>query len=168
MIRRGRAGDEAALRALHEASWRDAYAPFVPPEAFGAPLARVMARRWDAWPEDRVIWVWADPAPRGFVALVEEGEGRWLLDNLHVDPARRGGGLGARLLSHALVWAHDAGARHVWLEVLAGNACARRFYARHGGVEGPGLDTALLGHPAAYCSVTWDRGALETIAAKWS
>ncbi|MGR3491696.1 MAG: GNAT family N-acetyltransferase [Shimia sp.] len=166
MIRRGRAGDEAALRAVHEASWRDAYAPFVPAEAFSAPLARVMARRWDTWPEDRVIWVLEDPAPTGFVALVDEGGGRWLLDNLHVDPNRRGDGVGARLLTYALAWAHGGGAREVWLEVLAGNAGARRFYARHGGVEGPGVDTALLGYPATYRSVTWDRSALETIAAK--
>ncbi|MGR3436822.1 MAG: GNAT family N-acetyltransferase [Shimia sp.] len=162
-IRAGRPGDGVALRAIHEASWRDAYAASVPPEAFGMPLARVMERRWCAWPNDRSIWVHEEAMPQGFVALVDRGGGHWLLDNLHVAPEWRGRGIGARLLRHALIEARAMDASEVELEVLAGNRGARRFYAAHGGVEGPGEDTDLLGYPAAYRTYRWDRAGLEAM-----
>ncbi|WP_442935286.1 GNAT family N-acetyltransferase [Micromonospora sp. CPCC 206061] len=41
----------------------------------------------------------------GFAYLIP-GRGGWiLLDNLHVDPAHTGGGIGRRLLRHAFTWA---------------------------------------------------------------
>lgn len=59
-----------------------------------------------------------------------------LLDNLHVAPERKGGGLGSTLLAGVARWLieeHDGAPLH--LEVYALNAAALGFYDRKGGVE---------------------------------
>ncbi|MET3667136.1 GNAT family N-acetyltransferase [Caulobacter sp. 1776] len=59
-----------------------------------------------------------------------------LLDNLHVAPERKGGGLGSALLASVARWLveeHDGAALH--LEVYAPNMAALGFYRRKGGVE---------------------------------
>jgi GNAT superfamily N-acetyltransferase len=59
-----------------------------------------------------------------------------LLDNLHVAPERKGGGLGSALLSEVARWLvaeHHGAPLH--LEVYAPNAAALDFYVRKGGAE---------------------------------
>ena len=59
-----------------------------------------------------------------------------LLDNLHVAPERKGGGLGTRLLAGVARWlVEDHGAAALHLEVYAPNAAALAFYEARGGVE---------------------------------
>jgi ribosomal protein S18 acetylase RimI-like enzyme len=59
-----------------------------------------------------------------------------LLDNLHVAPERKGGGLGTRLLAETARWLVDEHAGPpLHLEVYAPNAAALAFYERLGGVE---------------------------------
>lgn len=59
-----------------------------------------------------------------------------LLDNLHVAPERKGGGLGTALLAEVARWLIDdhAGAP-LHLEAYAPNEAALDFYIRKGGVE---------------------------------
>lgn len=59
-----------------------------------------------------------------------------LLDNLHVAPERKGGGLGTGLLAEAARWlVEDHAGAPLHLEVYAPNAAALGFYERLGGVE---------------------------------
>jgi GNAT superfamily N-acetyltransferase len=59
-----------------------------------------------------------------------------LLDNLHVAPERKGGGLGSALLAGVARWlVEDHGGAPLSLEVYAWNAAALRFYERKGGIE---------------------------------
>lgn len=59
-----------------------------------------------------------------------------LLDNLHVAPERKGGGLGSVLLAGVATWlVEDHGGAPLHLEVYAPNASALGFYERKGGVE---------------------------------
>lgn len=51
----------------------------------------------------------------GCVALLPEGDGRFELTKMAVDPAQRGRGLGRKLLEAALVRARELGARSVYL-----------------------------------------------------
>ncbi len=75
------------------------------------------------------------------------GEGLWAYATFHflgdefevlniaVDPARRGLGLATRLFVHVLQQTDKMGMYRGYLEVRAGNAPARRLYARQGFVE---------------------------------
>jgi ribosomal protein S18 acetylase RimI-like enzyme len=60
---------------------------------------------------------------------------RAVITDLFVVPEARGRGVGSALLEHGVVHAREAGAPVLRLEVMAANAAARRFYARHGWVE---------------------------------
>lgn len=59
-----------------------------------------------------------------------------LLDNLHVAPERKGGGLGTALLAEVARWLiEDHAGAPLHLEVYAPNQAALGFYIRKGGVE---------------------------------
>ena len=59
-----------------------------------------------------------------------------LLDNLHVAPERKGGGLGSALLAETARWlVEDHGGAALHLEAYAPNEAALDFYVRKGGVE---------------------------------
>lgn len=55
-----------------------------------------------------------------------------LLEDVIVDPARRGQGLGGQLIEAAIAFARDAGCRRITLTTDADNVDAHRFYRRHG------------------------------------
>lgn len=61
----------------------------------------------------------------------EYGGEAWILDELSVDPARRGAGVGAALLAHVEHEARRSAARALVLELDEGNP-ARRLYERTG------------------------------------
>ncbi len=65
------------------------------------------------------------------ISTAEGGRVCWLED-LVVCAARRGQGIGARLLAHAIDCAHAQGCARITLLTDRVNAGARRFYARHG------------------------------------
>lgn len=163
VIRAAVPGDASALSALHAASWRSAYAPFVPHEALAAPLDGYMAKKWGVWPEDWMILLAQDgPRVQGFAA-VERHEVP-LLDNLHVDPRMRGSGIGERLLRHMAAWLRDEGFDALRLDVLDGNTAARRFYCRLGGQEGVAFDDTLLGHPVRMVTTRWSGAAFLALS----
>lgn len=54
------------------------------------------------------------------------------LDRLYLDPSRKRGGLGTRLMDAVLDWARAHDRHTIWLGVDHRNAAARAFYARHG------------------------------------
>jgi GNAT superfamily N-acetyltransferase len=57
---------------------------------------------------------------------------RCWVEDLAVDPERRSGGIGSRLLAEARRWAADAGASHLELDSAEARADAHRFYEREG------------------------------------
>jgi GNAT superfamily N-acetyltransferase len=71
-------------------------------------------------------------AALSFVWPLEHGGRSVWLEELYVEPARRGRGTGRRLLRAALAAAAARGAVAVDLEVDAGHARAARLYAREG------------------------------------
>ena len=94
--------------------------------------------------------------------ILDQGE----LSNIAVDPARRGRGLGARILDHAMEVARSRGVTSMYLEVRVSNRVAADLYRRRGFVEvgrrrdyydHPREDAILMvadldgpsGHPAA-------------------
>ena len=79
-----------------------------------------------------------DDAIAGFVEFAPEAASyqqdvdRGVVENIYVRPSHRGNGVGSDLLAAAERRLLDGGVDRISLEVLAENAAARQFYARHG------------------------------------
>ncbi|MFE0755756.1 GNAT family N-acetyltransferase [Inquilinus sp. NPDC058860] len=160
-IRPATAADAAAIADLHQRSWRSAYRGLLPDSYLDGQAGDELAARWrTAFTEDeprRVILVaMAADGIAGFVAAWPKGADRALIDNLHVAPGQRGGGLGRRLMSRAAAELRRQGFRAAFLEVIEGNHGARGFYRRLGGVEGELFVEPIGGHPTRVIPVAWD------------
>lgn len=116
----------------------------------------------------RDMWRAHFAAPRDGIVLLAEEEGAlagfcaaWLddgecyVDNLHLRPGRRGGGLGTRLLGHAAAALAARGATRAALTIIEGNDGAARFYARLGGVADAPHAAVLHGAPVTYRRFAW-------------
>lgn len=95
----------------------------------------------------------------GFVALSYAPWNRRLtIEDIEVAPAHRRRGVGRTLMGHALDFARERGAGHLWLEVTNINTPAIHAY-RHMGFSFCGLDTSLYedtpstGEQALYMSM---------------
>ncbi len=163
-LRPGTAADLAAITALHLASWRDSYRGLLPAAYLDGPLAADLAAKW----RHKLV---ETPAPRSLLLLAEARDGELLgflyacadprqpdsayIDNLHVRPETRGGGLGARLLRRAAAELPGLGYRGAHLRVFVDNAAAVRFYQRHGGRIVARAQEQLMGHPAETYRIAW-------------
>ncbi|MFI1753710.1 GNAT family N-acetyltransferase [Streptomyces sp. NPDC020571] len=96
------------------------------------------------------VAVGADGRPVGFAAVSYAPWNRRLtVEDIEVAPAHRGRGVGRALMGHAVDFARERGAGHLWLEVTNLNAPAIHAYRRMG-FRFCGLDTALYdGTPAS-------------------
>jgi GNAT superfamily N-acetyltransferase len=129
-IRRVRPGEEARLRELRLRALADA------PSAFAATVELEAAHPESHWAElvRSAVFIAA-----GGEAWVGMAAGGWFdrehavaqLWGMWVDPARRGTGLGARLVSAVERWAAQSGARTLRLGVIDGLA-VEEFYVRLG------------------------------------
>jgi ribosomal protein S18 acetylase RimI-like enzyme len=140
VLRLATADDAAAVAALHALSWQSNYRGSLSDAYLDGPI---LAER-DAFWRERLAHPRADLVTllleidgrlAGFVCALMDHDPRWgtLVDNLHVDPALKGRGLGRRLmraLGDALAAASPG---PVYLYLLASNAAARAFYLRIGG-----------------------------------
>lgn len=68
----------------------------------------------------------------GWCFSIEQGGRHVLVDELYLEPAARGRGLGAALLAGACEWARGQGAEVARLEVNRHNPRAKALYLRHG------------------------------------
>jgi ribosomal protein S18 acetylase RimI-like enzyme len=125
-IRVSTADDEAALAALAKSTWSPDTSPAPPPDPdrqFFNPRTK---------PEDVLV---ADDGGTvvGYVILyqplpVPSHSHALEINGLGVDPARKGHGIGRRLVQAAQEEAQRRGARKVSLRVLSPNVSARRLY----------------------------------------
>lgn len=157
-IRPATVDDADAIAALHAASWRSAYRGIFKDDTLGPSLDGERREHWRArlaamTPDDAVLI--ADG--QGFIAVWAEGDGGFgaYIDNLHVKPDRRSGGLGRRLLGAAMQRVAARGERRAYLWVFDDNLRAIDFYRRLGGeiVEG-GFDE-IDGKQVAHSRITW-------------
>lgn len=160
-IRPATAPDAAAIADLHQRSWRSAYRGLLPDSYLDGRAGTELAARWRrTFAKDeprRVILVALAPdGIVGFVAAWPNTSRMALIDNLHVAPGRRGGGIGQRLMGRAAAELRRLGFRSVFLEVIEGNHDARGFYRRLGGIEGELFVEPIGGHPTRVIPVAWD------------
>ncbi|WP_172201504.1 N-acetyltransferase [Niveibacterium sp. COAC-50] len=138
------AADAPAVAQLHAASWRSAYRGVLRDDYLDGALASERAALWHRRLVDgvdaplEVVLMEDSRGLLGFGCLCPDADPAWgpLIDNLHVQPALRGEGLGRRLMM-ALCDRMAASATttgfHLW--VLEANLAARAFYRRLGGCE---------------------------------
>lgn len=170
MLRSGTVEDLESVAELHTASWRSAYAGIMPGDYLDGPL---LAERLELWrnrlgtpePEGRLFVAEEAGELAGFVYLTTVSDGRILLDNLHVRPAAKRGGIGSVLLRHGLYWTAVAHAgRDLYLEVLRDNTAAIAFYERHGGQRTDERTARFVqGFELAEVEYTWTAETLATL-----
>ncbi|SKA20994.1 hypothetical protein SAMN02745126_04171 [Enhydrobacter aerosaccus] len=128
--------DADAIAALHAASWRSAYRGILSSGTLGPALDQERRTHWryalaDLGPRDIVLLV----DDLAFIAVWDEGDPGFgaYLDNLHVHPDRRGGGVGRRLMGAAAERLAARGERRLYLWVFDANVRTIEFYRRLGG-----------------------------------
>ncbi|MEV4582966.1 GNAT family N-acetyltransferase [Nonomuraea jabiensis] len=155
-FRTGAPRDADLIAALHTESWQTAYSGIMPASFLDGPLLEDRKALWTARlpsseptsgpPSEPIsgpstfenashlLLAEQDDTLQGFAYLIAQPDGRILLDNLHVRPARKRSGIGRLLMTRAFGWAatHHPG-KAVYLEVLRDNAPAIAFYERCGG-----------------------------------
>ncbi len=147
--------DRPSIAAVHAASWRDAYAPFVTAAALDERLDRDMAVRWREQPlagRDFVL-VAHDEAILGFI-LVQRRTAPYV-ESLHVHPRYRSQGIGRRLLAVAFDRLLADGETTASLSVVSDHRRAIDFYRRLGGEPGPVRVETLRGEPITYTTICW-------------
>jgi GNAT superfamily N-acetyltransferase len=142
-IRTGGPADGPAIAALHAASWQTAYAHILS-EAYRQTAPADRLRMWQArmsvWDPARMHLAVAERGSElvGFGCVLADAEPDHgaLLDNLHIRPDLKGGGVGRLLLTACAQWvAMTFPGRAMHLTCYVDNAPAARFYRRMGGVE---------------------------------
>ena len=157
-IRRASAADADAIAALHAASWRSAYRGIFNDATLGPLLDGERQAHWRgklaAMVADDTVLIAGD---LGFIAVWAKGDPGFgaYIDNLHVRPERRSGGLGRRLLGEAMRRVARRGEANAYLWVFDDNVRAIDFYRRLGGeiVEG-GFDE-IDGKQVAHSRIAW-------------
>jgi GNAT superfamily N-acetyltransferase len=127
--RAGRDDAEVVARLLH-----DFNTEFDTP----SPGTAILTRRLQSLLTEPSTIAYLAGEPAAGVALVTLRSNVWydgpvaLLDELYVEPDRRGGGLGAAMIRLLLADADDLGVSAIEINVDAGDVDAQRFYERHG------------------------------------
>jgi GNAT superfamily N-acetyltransferase len=162
-FRLARPSDADAVAGLHAESWRRHYRgafsdAFLDGDVRADRLAVWSARLRAPDPGSHTVLAEDDQGLVGFAHTVFEADPSWgaLLDNLHVVPGRKRGGIGARLLALSARAVLDR-STGLYLWVLEQNADARAFYEARGArcVERApasppgGVASRLSGSPAA-------------------
>lgn len=166
MIRPARLRDAAGIATLHTASWRSAYRDVIPAWRLGPTLDNDRQRHWRTMlvrARSRDVVLVADDGKRllGFIA-VWVGPGRAYIDNLHIQPALRGQGIGEQLMRAAARRLVRIGHRQADLWAFVANTAALRFYARLGGMKDRRGFDRFLRTQAPCQHVVWRR--LERLA----
>jgi GNAT superfamily N-acetyltransferase len=135
-VRPARAGDRAAVDALHEREW-------------GGPYVVAHDTRYDLRTLPTLVAVDGADAVVGALAHHGDGDG---LEVVSVVAATPGGGVGTALLTAAADVARAEGRARMWLVTTNDNLRALRFYQRRGlrlvGVDRGAVDRARRLKPA--------------------
>ncbi len=157
-IRPATIADADAIAALHAASWRSAYRGIFKDSTLGPSLDGERRTPWSgklaAMAPDDTVLIAGD---LGFIAVWAKGDPGFgaYIDNLHVRPERRSGGLGRRLLGEAMRRVAARGETGAYLWVFDDNVRAIDFYRRLGGAIVEGGFGEVDGAEVAHSRIVW-------------
>ena len=121
--------DAARIAAIWEPGWRDGHLGHVPDALVAVRSSADFAWRASGAIPHALVGEFADEVV-GFVVVVDDE-----VEQVYLDPVRRGTGDAAELLRAAESRVAEQGFSSAWLAVVAGNERARRFYERNGWVD---------------------------------
>ncbi|MGF1728368.1 N-acetyltransferase family protein [Photobacterium kasasachensis] len=132
--------DMAPIATLHAKSWQDIYRGLLSENYLNHDIFQNRLNIWQqrfAAPEPRQRILVARERTNlcGFICIYLDNHPEWgtLVENLHIDKAYQGLGLGKQLLQSAAKLSHQQTAdKGMYLEVLAGNQAAQTFYQKLG------------------------------------
>jgi ribosomal protein S18 acetylase RimI-like enzyme len=159
-------GDARDIADLHARSWRETYRGFFPDAFLDGDLPgerlRVWRSRLDRPRDNQVVLVAvADTSLIGFICAYGGHDPRWgsFIDNVHVARDSKRAGIGSALMQQGGAWlASRYPGQGVFLQVLEGNADARRFYERMGGRNAEVATVETYGGALVRsCRYVWER-----------
>ena len=126
LLRPARAEDAGAIAEIWRLGWRDGHLGLVPQALVDVRTAASFATRASERVPDTTVAT-VEGAVAGFVMVVDDE-----VEQVYVAATHRGTGVATILLDEAERRVGGNGHAKAWLAVVAGNARARRFYAREG------------------------------------
>lgn len=156
-IRAASADDFKAIARLHADSWRDAYRGLLPDGFINYEMDGELERYWRDVALSEKDFVLVDESQNGDIAgfILVWGEEMPYIESLHVEPGRRSGGVGERLMRAAAEELQSRGFSTAHLWVMTGNPRARAFYERLGGHVTGEEPRDIFGYKALNYKVEW-------------
>ncbi|MBX2855068.1 MAG: GNAT family N-acetyltransferase [Rhodobacteraceae bacterium] len=124
--------DFERLAALQLASWRDAYFEALPASYLEQQAPHDISEHWRQIDLEKTQVLMAEQGADAAGFIVFDCQEPAFIDNLHVAPGNRGGGIGRRLMAAAAARMQDAGVRQAFLWAFANNHDSLQFYERLG------------------------------------
>ena len=142
MVRPATVDDADAIARVHVETWRAAYAHAIPAETLAAVDVGRRAANWREWIGSGTSTTFVGQLGDEVVGFVNVGPSRnepglGELYAIYVLPKAWGSGVAAELIERGEEELRSRGLSSVFLNVLADNPRARRFYERHGWVADP-------------------------------
>lgn len=165
VLRIMRADDADAVAALHAASWQSAYRGIFSDRYLDHEAVQERQQTWrERWQGGKASADWglvaedADGRLVGFAYVMPGHDPDWgdYIDNLHVAPDLKGGGLGRQLMQNVARRLAGGPVRPLHLWVLDANEPAKRFYARLGAeFTDQRMDDSLAGEQHLVWRCVW-------------
>lgn len=133
-IRTATAADIPVIRQIAFVTWPVAYGKSLSPEQLNYMLGMMYSESslQEQFSKGHVFFIAAEAGKDvGFASISDEGELRFKLNKLYVDPSAQKTGAGRALLHRAIDHAVSGGGKTIFLQVKRDNP-AQHFYAKHG------------------------------------
>lgn len=157
MIRDASPADYDAIAAIQIASWRSAYKGMLEDAYLKKPVHDDITTRWQNFTLETngVLLVFEeDGAIGGFINVLASSPP--YVDNLHVNPSQKRGGIGKKLMVGAAQRLIAQGQTSMWLTVLKANAPSIQFYEKLGAARGEERIATTNNQPVIDIPMTWD------------